>query len=591
MTNNNYEVVFDILNEETQILNSVEDIINSLPVTSTSGIPTVTYESLITNETTVNGNVRIGTDALKESVGENNTAIGFESLKNNMTGIGNTGVGFQTLTKNTTGSYNNALGSLALNNNETGNFNIAVGAESLKNNTTGSNNIGIGCKSLRYNVTGYNNIALGAMSQLNNLNGSNNISIGAESMANITEGDCNISIGQQAMKAYCISTSCNTAVGKSALERGNNAYNNTVFGGEAAQFVGNGINNFIVGNKAFNDASNASNNVCIGNFAMLNSASSTNCISLGHYSMQKGGKNNIAIGWATQISGSHLSNNNITIGVDNFRVNKAENVISIGNDMFKNVIPDSSNNAIQNLYNTNGEIISVGNSSLENYDFIDDNSNIYCFGYKTMYNSKFYSNSEEINSAIGSYACENLKYPILCASIGYNSNYSSSLNPFTVARSYAVGANSLARQNTVTLGDSSVTRLRCATSTITTYSDEKDKTDIESINDGLELINRLEVKKFKWDKREWYGYNGEFGIPTGKKKDSKVNVGFLAQDVLKAQEEFKCDYLNLVNKTDENRLEINTMNLLIPLVNSIKDLSKKNKILKERLEVLINSSK
>jgi hypothetical protein len=101
-----------------------------------------------------------------------NTAIGYQTLQANTTGLINTAIGYQALQNNTTGWLNTALGKEALNGNTTGGLNTAIGAEAFRNNTTGSSNIAIGYQALQTNTTGANNISIGSGSNVasNNLN-------------------------------------------------------------------------------------------------------------------------------------------------------------------------------------------------------------------------------------------------------------------------------------------------------------------------------------------------------------------------------------------------------------------------------------
>src|SRR5262245_23572526 len=77
-----------------------------------------------------------GTEALsavEASAGMNNTAFGYQALKNH-TGHQNTAVGTSALTANTTGGSNIAVGTGALGVNTTGGGNLAIGAYALAAN-------------------------------------------------------------------------------------------------------------------------------------------------------------------------------------------------------------------------------------------------------------------------------------------------------------------------------------------------------------------------------------------------------------------------------------------------------------------------
>lgn len=111
--------------------------------------------STLTNDTYGRFNVGIGYRALQQNVsGGNNTAVGVYSMgsaDNNthiLIGDNNTAVGSNTLTQNVSGADNNALGETALSSNITGSLNNAVGSAALNVNTTGSQNTAIGHQAL-----------------------------------------------------------------------------------------------------------------------------------------------------------------------------------------------------------------------------------------------------------------------------------------------------------------------------------------------------------------------------------------------------------------------------------------------------------
>jgi hypothetical protein len=103
----------------------------------------------------------VGTYALYNDTGIDNTAVGYQSLYYTSTGASNTAVGMVALCLNSTGTNNTAVGSQALQRNSFGNNNTAVGICALTTNTTGSNNVAIGDYALYSNVTGSGNVAIG----------------------------------------------------------------------------------------------------------------------------------------------------------------------------------------------------------------------------------------------------------------------------------------------------------------------------------------------------------------------------------------------------------------------------------------------
>ena len=123
-------------------------------------------------------------------------------------------------------------------------------------------------------------------------------------------------------------------------------------------------------------------------------------------------------------------------------------------------------------------------------------------------------------------------------------------------------ASSATVSNEVTLGNSSVTTLRCQVTSITALSDARDKKDVEDANIGLDFINDLRPVKFVWDTRD------------GAKKDIK-EVGFIAQELDEVQQKHGVeDHLQLVLKNNPDKLEASQGKLIPILVQAIKDLKK-----------------
>lgn len=153
------------------------------------------YES--GNLNTGSHNTAVGFRSLKNNVsGTRNVAIGSQSLQNN-TSNDNTAIGFNTLQANTIGTNNVAMGLSALLSNTSGSFNLGLAAGTFQSNTTGSNNIGLGYAAGLSNTTGSDNVAIGAYSLSSGAAISGNLAIGAEAGRNAT-GSNSIFIGKLA---------------------------------------------------------------------------------------------------------------------------------------------------------------------------------------------------------------------------------------------------------------------------------------------------------------------------------------------------------------------------------------------------------
>ena len=70
----------------------------------------------------------------------------------------------------------------------------------------------------------------------------------------------------------------------------------------------------------------------------------------------------------------------------------------------------------------------------------------------------------------------------------------------------------------------------------TVASDARDKTDVKDLDVGLEFINQLQPKTYRWDQRSLYGDESDTH-PDGTYKKDQLDVGFLAQDVSSLEEQ------------------------------------------------------
>ena len=133
-----------------------------------------------------------------------------------------------------------------------------------------------------------------------------------------------------------------------------------------------------------------------------------------------------------------------------------------------------------------------------------------------------------------------------------------------------------------TLGNSSISVLRCQQTSITSLSDERDKTDIVDLDSGLDLITSLKPRKFVWDIREEKIVQTKEVVDdkTGEitKVDEEIvvpnanngtkDVGFIAQELQTVDDEF----LRLVYSANPDKLEASYGRLIPVLVKAIQEL-------------------
>lgn len=123
----------------------------------------------------------------------------------------------------------------------------------------------------------------------------------------------------------------------------------------------------------------------------------------------------------------------------------------------------------------------------------------------------------------------------------------------------AIGASATA-SNVITLGNSSITTLRCQVTTITALSDERDKKDIITLAYGLDFISKLRPVSFTWNTRD------------GAKVDVE-DTGFIAQELLAAQEDVGITVPNLVSQENPDKLEAGYGTLIPVLVKAVQELT------------------
>jgi len=134
-------------------------------------------------------------------------------------------------------------------------------------------------------------------------------------------------------------------------------------------------------------------------------------------------------------------------------------------------------------------------------------------------------------------------------------------------------ASSATVSNEITLGNPSVTALRCAVTTITSLSDERDKTNIEPVQIGLDFINDLQPKTFTWNIRPSFDSEGDVKPNAN---NGKSETGFIAQELLEVEKKYNTqDFLKLVYESNPERLETSSAKLLPIMVKAIQELSAK----------------
>jgi len=141
-------------------------------------------------------------------------------------------------------------------------------------------------------------------------------------------------------------------------------------------------------------------------------------------------------------------------------------------------------------------------------------------------------------------------------------------NTYVGYNSYPTATNA---SNEFTLGNSSIANLRCNDTSISSLSDERDKTNIVDIPLGLDFINTLRPVSFDWERRD--------GSMVGKK-----DFGFIAQELKVAQDATPyAKSMRLVSEENPDKLEADPMKTFPIMVKAIQELTAKVEALEAQL--------
>ena len=329
-----------------------------------------------------------------------------------------------------------------------------------------------------------------------------------------------------------------------------------------------------------------------GNFSMTDAAYNTG---IGHSTLLSlsTGVLNTAVGYKA-LYNNNTGSNNTALGVNCMLSNTLGDAITgVGVNAFQNNINGINSTAVgvNALYhNIDGSYNdAVGVNAL--FFNTSGNSNI-AVGNHTLYKNTTGDN----NIALGVGALDSCITSVSNIAIGVNT-----LNGMTTGNNNTAvgtvcgtelinGSNNIlignnaqllttTTSNQITIGNGSISSFRCNVQTITSLSDMRDKKNIKDLNLGIDFIMKLKPRQFNWDKREWYEGNNS----DGSKMSEVPTAGFIAQELDEVQTTQNADWLNLVLKTNPDRMEATYGNLLPVMVKAIQDLKTENDELKKEI--------
>jgi hypothetical protein len=404
--------------------------------------------------------------------------------------------------------------------------NTVLGNGAFAANTTGAQNVAVGYQALDANTIGTGNVAVGYSTLGANTTGIDNIAIGRNAMLANTIGISNVAIGLNSLTANTTGID-NVSVGKNSLATNTTGTQNTGLGTGTLNLNVTGSQNTAVGWHSLT-TNTASNNTALGYGSLNGNTTGTLNTAVGRNALLSNttGSSNTAVG------GNALGLN--TVGIRNTAVGEVALVGATTAD---------NNTAVgwssMTLLTTGVQNVAVGSRSLDSGTTFTD-----CVA--VGFDSLGAVTTGIQNTAVGSGAGNTITTGTNVSCFGYNAQ-----------------ASAATATNEITLGDANVTALRCNDTTINALSDGRDKDGIEDLSLGLEFINSLQPRQFYWKRRE------------GQNPNDHLNAGFIAQELLQAQEAAGAHWLRSVLTTNPERLEAGYARLLPVMVQAIKDLSAK----------------
>ncbi len=357
----------------------------------------------------------------------------------------------------------------------------------------------------------------------------------------------------------------NIYAGTGALAKNTTGYNNVAISLGALSNNTTGGENIAIGRGSLLSNTTGGQNISIGTNALYTNTTGIVNIALGLGALSNNTTGGFNIGISTGALGANTTGQmNIGIGKDALLNNTTgyQNT-AIGHSVLISNQTGKSNTAIGNdamRFNLASDNTALGQTSLYNNTIGFSNVGV---GVFALYANK----SGSKNSAFGVRSGDNIDSGTNLTTIGYESR-----------------ASDPNASNEITFGDSNIKAIRSAVTSITSLSDARDKKNIQDLSLGLNFIQTLKPRSFQWDKREWYIGN----TSDGSKLAKTSTAGFIAQELDESQQKFNADWLNLVYKSNPEKLEANYGNLIPIIVKALQELNDENKALKIEIEKLKN---
>ena len=369
------------------------------------------------------------------------------------------------------------------------------------------------------------------------------------------------------------------------------------------------LQNSIIGNQRVGRGAYANcSSLSLGYCSLINAASTNSGnIAIGVNSLRgvTTGDYNVAVGYKALCSVT-TGNNNTAAGY------LAGCTITLGSFNtflgYKTTPPASAGNYSNNTaigFCTQRTTIGNGNTAIGTFAQTDISNET--GGYNTAIGFKAgYITSGDSNVTIGSntkaYGSSVMvgknRYGCACSTAVGHGPYCTGVNSISLGYcSQAGGNNTIAigygviNGNTdhIQWGNSSNCVKNCIWPTWGTFSDQRDKTNIQSLDFkyGIEFIKKLKPKSFNWDNRETYvrecGF--EFGQKDGTLTNSEENYGFMAQEIDKTIEELDIKFDALGGK-EKDAFRLTYSAFIAPMIKTVQEIATRLELLDQEITQL-----
>jgi prepilin-type N-terminal cleavage/methylation domain-containing protein len=548
---------------------------SALMLNTTGAENTATGYLALSSNTTATGNTAFGSQALKTtSTSGYNTAVGYYALYNN-TAISNTALGWQALKANTTGTLNTALGRSALEAKTSGNNNTAAGAYALQSGISMTEATALGAYALQTN-TGTGSTAIGYYAGKTATNGGSVTAIGFQALAKIT------------------TQSSTTAVGSNGAANGNS--DGLFIGAGTAPLSTAATSHILIGAKILANATSSSFVYGIGAETFGNTSStSTLGVAIGYQAMRNATNGSVAIGTralygttdtsgiaigyeayytSTSVTGSY----GVAIGYQaGYSANAGRGRVFLGSQAGRNL---TGGNATVAGYMAGYSTTTAQNSAAGSYAlFLGGGTQSTAIGASALMAA---TSTANYNTALGYQSLAGLVTGTYNTAIGTgagyagaqigtgNSNtlvgYNAQSNSSSYSNGSVLGYNAvLTGSNRIVLGNSSITAIYAAVTSITAISDRRHKKDIRDVPLGLDFIMALKPRQFRLN-------NG----------DDTLRYGFIAQEIEQAlpddlrplAEKPSEDGLALISRDNDDKrtYRVSYGELISPMVSAVQSL-------------------